>query len=454
MAKVSNEYLPISVLGTFPSDWQEATLASVCHQVTDGTHDSPKPVAEGGYPLVTGKAIKDRRINFAVTYNISRDEHQKVIDRSKPERDDILFANIGNSIGDLVRVETNQPFSIKNVALFKPDQSKIHPRYLEYFLLSEKVQGFIKGATRGSAQPFIGLSSLRGFPIAVPPMEEQYNIGMLLGAFDDRITLLRETNATLEAIAQALFKSWFVDFDPVRAKMEGRVPESMDEAAAALFPDGLEDSELGAVPTGWRVRRLGDVSSYLSRGISPKYLEDGGVLVLNQKCIRDFSVDYCKGRRHDSSQRKIEGRQVATGDVLVNSTGVGTLGRVAQVLSLPEAAVIVDSHVTIVRPSPNLSWPYLGQFMMRKQPDIEAMGEGSTGQTELSRSKLADVLILVPPEDVLVAFDQFVIPMKQRISLNESGMQNMAKLRDTLLPGLISGQLRLPAAEEKIQLAA
>jgi type I restriction enzyme S subunit len=325
-------------------------------------------------------------------------------------------------------------------------------RFLKYILLSEhdSMLRFSSGTTHQT----IYFPEAKAFHVCIPQIKVQKDIADVLQSLDDRIASLRETNATLEAIAQALFKSWFVDFDPVRAKMEGRVSEGMDEATAALFPDRLEESELGAVPTGWRVRRLGDVSSYLSRGISPKYLEDSGVLVLNQKCIRDFSVDYCKGRRHDSSQRKIEGRQVAIGDVLVNSTGVGTLGRVAQVLSLPEAAVIVDSHITIVRPGPNLSWPYLGQFMIRKQPEIEAMGEGSTGQTELSRSKLAEVLVLVPPEHILVAFDHSVIPMKQRISLNEAGIQNMAKLRDALLPRLISGQLRIPEAEVEIDALA
>ena len=269
MAKVKNEFLPLSVLGNFPKEWEETTLSDVCHLVTDGTHDSPKPVVDGGYPLVTGKAIKDRQIDFSVTYNISDDDHQKVIDRSKPERNDILFANIGNSIGDLVRIQTDRSFSIKNVALFKPDQSKIHPRFLEYFLLSPQVQDFIKGSTRGSAQPFIGLGSLRGFPISLPSFEEQKNIGTLIGSLDDRITLLRETNSTLEAIAQALFKSWFVDFDPVRAKQEGRQPDGIDEATAALFPDSFEQSELGEIPRGWSVGSLRDLMKLHKQNINP-----------------------------------------------------------------------------------------------------------------------------------------------------------------------------------------
>ena len=322
------------------------------------------------------------------------------------------------------------------------------PNFLYYLLKQLNLNNW----RSGSGQPLINQTTLNAIETQIPYPREQRAISGIVGALDDRITLLRETNATLEAIAQALFKSWFVDFDPVRAKMEGRTPEGMDEATAALFPDGLETSELGEVPRGWRVGTLGSVCGYLNRGLSPKYIEAGGVLVLNQKCVRDFSVDFSKGRRHDPSQRKIDGREVAVGDVLVNSTGVGTLGRIAQVLRLPEQ-IIVDSHVTVVRAGSDLSWPYLGQFMARKQPEIEAMGEGSTGQTELGRAKLACLPIVIPSVAVLNGFDELVLPLKQRIAVNESKTQTLSTLRDTLLPRLISGQLRLPEAQAATEAA-
>ncbi|MFE8646621.1 hypothetical protein ACFX58_16195 [Sphingomonas sp. NCPPB 2930] len=303
-----------------------------------------------------------------------------------------------------------------------------------------------------SGRQRVSWRSIAAYEFAFPPPDERRETAGLLATLDDRITLLRQTNATLEAIAQALFKSWFVDFDPVRAKMEGRTPEGMDEATAALFPDGFETSEWGQVPREWRAETLGSVCSYLNRGLSPKYLETGGVLVLNQKCIRDFSVDFSKGRRHDASQRKIQGRELAVGDVLVNSTGVGTLGRVSQVLYLPEP-IIVDSHVTVVRAGKDLSWPYLGEFIARKQPEIEAMGEGSTGQTELGRAKLASLPIVVPPIEVVTGFDELVRPLKQRVAANERNAQTLSTLRDTLLPRLVSGQLRLSQARVATEIA-
>jgi len=295
----------------------------------------------------------------------------------------------------------------------------------------------------GSVIRHFGPSHLREMAIALPSIREQKQIAEIFDTFDGRITLLRETNATLEAIAQALFKSWFVDFDPVRAKMAGCAPDGMDEATAALFPDSFEQSELGLVPKGWEVAALGDCCAYLNRGISPKYIEEAGVRVINQKCIRNFVVDLSKARRHDHEQRKIAGRELQIGDVLVNSTGVGTLGRVAQVLALPEP-LIVDSHVTVVRANDRLSWNYLGLLMMRKQPEIEGFGEGTTGQTELSRGKLANIKVLVPDSEVLTQFDQIVLPMRNRFAENLHQAETLATLRDTLLPRLISGQLRLP----------
>ena len=339
-------------------------------------------------------------------------------------------------------------FWVNNHAHIVVGNERASTRYLEYAVLGSDVTSYLTGAV----MPKLTQGNLKRIEVPCPPREIQDAIVGVLGSLDDRITLLRETNATLEAIAQALFKSWFVDFDPVRAKMEGRVPEGMDEATAALFPDSFEEKELGVVPRGWNFSKLSDVCSYLNRGVSPKYVEDGGVLVLNQKCVRDFSVDYTKGRRHDPVQKKVEGRYLSHGDVLVNSTGVGTLGRVAQVLDLPEPA-IVDSHVTVVRAGKRLGWPYLGQWMTRKQPEIEAMGEGSTGQTELSRAKLGELMVLVPTSSLLAAFDLLVEPLKQRISLNERNAQTLATLRDTLLPRLISGQIRLPEVLDELEAA-
>ena len=433
------------------SNWYATTLGEIC-KFTAGS--AFKPEHQGGtsgqYPFikVSDMNLSGNEIFICHANNFVSSELKDGMNAKEHPAGATVFAKIGVALQSNRRRLLVKPTIIdNNMMSATPKTGKVSSRFL-YFVLSTLDFNTISA---GSALPYLNVSDLQKMSVRIPrDAKVQQAIENVLGAIDDRIILLRETNTTLEAIAQALFKSWFVDFDPVHAKMQGRTPEGMDEATTALFPDSFEDSELGPVPKGWRIETLGDVCSYLNRGISPKYLEEGGVLVINQKCIRDFSVDYSKARRHDSAQRKIDGRQVEVGDILVNSTGVGTLGRVAQVLTLDEVT-IVDSHVTVVRAGEKLSWPYLGQWMIRQQPNIEAMGEGSTGQTELARSKLAVLPILVPSADALMAFDALVKSLKERVAVNEAGASGLAKLRDTLLPRLISGQLRISEAQNEME---
>ena len=352
----------------------------------------------------------------------------------------LVIGRSGASIGRLHFSEVD--YWPHNTCLYVTDFLGSNQRFAYYLLQTLNLAGY----NSGSAQPSLNRNFIYSIRIQVPARREQDEIVDVLNSLDCRIALLRETNATLEAIAQALFKSWFVDFDPVRAKQQGLAPAGMDEATAALFPDSFNELAFGLVPKTWETAKLGAEASYLNRGISPKYVDVGGVLVINQKCVRDFKVDLRKARRHDDGQRGINGRELRVGDVLVNSTGVGTLGRVAQVLTLDEPT-IVDSHVTVVRAGDRLSWNYLGLAMMRRQAEIEELGEGTTGQTELNRGKLAGLAFVVPPREVLEAFDASTLPLRMRLAANSHQAQTLATLRDTLLPRLISGQLRLPAAK-------
>ena len=158
----------------------------------------------------------------------------------------------------------------------------------------------------------------------------------------------------------------------------------------------------GGMREGWQIRKLGDVCSLLNRGISPAYLEKGGVCVLNQKCIRNHEVSYEPARRHDDAAKKVaEERFIQRGDVLVNSTGTGTLGRVAQVRNEPEEATTVDSHVTIVRAKPDLfHLEFFGYMLVFIEEAIKEAGDGCGGQTELARSVLAERFSVSYPESL------------------------------------------------------
>jgi len=153
---------------------------------------------------------------------------------------------------------------------------------------------------------------------------------------------------------------------------------------------------------GWKTKKLGEVCSFLNRGISPKYLKAGGICILNQKCVRDHRVTLDPSRRHDVQAKKVGSEKlVRAGDVLVNSTGVGTLGRVAQLRENPPEPTTVDSHVTIVRPKPGEFYPdFFGYMLVIIEDAIKEAGEGCGGQTELARSALAEKFLVHYPESL------------------------------------------------------
>ena len=188
----------------------------------------------------------------------------------------------------------------------------VDSRYASYYLGHPEIRAWIVRHAIGATMPNLNTSILAALPFVLPPILEQRAMGSVLGALDERIDLNRRTNETLERITRTIFNSWFED---------------------------------GRAAKGSKVRTLADLASYLNRGIAPTYMTAGGVMVINQKCVRDHRVTFDQARRHDPDARAITGRELEGGDILVNSTGEGTLGRVAQVSLLPEPA-IVDTHVT------------------------------------------------------------------------------------------------------------
>jgi type I restriction enzyme, S subunit len=328
------------------------------------------------------------------------------------------------------------------------DRGRIDACFVYYLALWSDFRRELCISASGTKILHTAPARIEAFEFNCPPLAEQKAIASVLGALDDKIELNRRMNATLEAMARALFQSWFVDFDPVRAKLDGRKPVGLDSATAALFPDSFQDSKVGHIPYGWEVRALSSLAEYLSRGIGPSYIETGGVCVLNQKCIRDHRVDFSRARRHDEDKRPIKDRALLVHDILVNSTGVGTLGRVSQLFQVEET-MIVDSHITIVRASAATAPVFLGINLTGREDEIEALGEGSTGQTELSRSRLGALTIITPPPELQRAYEENVNPLLARISENESQSHSLATLRNTLLPMLLSGALQTDSLVSK-----
>lgn len=325
------------------------------------------------------------------------------------------------------------------------DESKVDSRYLGYFLRSDAGQDTIKSLTVGSTQPKLALFRIEQIEVPCPSLDVQQGISEILGSLDDRITLLRETNATLESIAQALFKSWFVDFDPVRAKMEGRAPEGMDEATAALFPDSFEETELGAVPRGWRVAKLGDVLALRNERTKPSEETEALPYVPIESITAKvpFLQEYKSGDAANSSLILFR-----KGDILFGAMRP----YFHKVCIAPFDGVTRTTVFTLKPANPKASSFALFTAFQESAVDYATKhSEGSTIPYAKWKKSLENMPIVFPQESLQVAFSEIVSSFVDRANENIEGTQTLAALRDTLLPRLISGQLRLPEAQAELE---
>jgi len=296
--------------------------------------------------------------------------------------------------------------------------------------------------------PNLNTGILSAVPITLPPLQIQHYVAEVLGVLDDRIILLRQSNETLESIAQAIFKSWFVDFDPVRAKMEGRHPEGMDDATAALFPDSFEESELGLVPKGWRVEPIKDVIDTLG-GATPSTKDE---------------TFWVPGEFHWATPKDLSG---AASPILFDTArSISELG-LAKISSglLPSGTLLMSSRAPIgylsicqipvainqgcIAMPPGGKLPPLFMYFWCKT-NMNLIKEHANGSTfmEISKKSFRPIPILVPTDVVLKAFINFGQALFDKISVNAEQADILASIRDTLLPRLISGQLRLPALDQ------
>ncbi len=269
-----------------------------------------------------------------------------------------------------------------------------------------------------------------------------------MALFDDRIALLRETNATLEAIAQALFKSWFVDFDPVHAKQQGLAPEGMDEAAAALFPDGFVESELGLVPRGWHVGKISELGDVVCGKTPPtaqpeNFGKDVPFITIPDMHDRLVITNTARSlsRRGAESQLK---KFLPSGSICVSC--IATPGLVVRVTA--EAQTNQQINSVIPFSCWGRSFPL---FTLRRICDVVRSG-GSGGSVfhNLSKSGFEALPVLLTTSPLARYFDDLVEPVVAKIIANQEHTQTLASLRDTLLPRLISGKLRLPEVEAQL----
>ena len=355
--------------------------------------------------------------------------------------DDLIFTAAGTigQVGLIPKKSKYQKYIISNKQLrARLDVAKIDPVFAYYWFASPSMVKAIQSRNTGSTIPLINLSVLKSLPIPVPPLEAQREIAGFLSAFDDRITLLRDTNATLDAIAQALFKSWFIDFDPVRAKMEGRTPEGMDEATAALFPDSFEETELGMVPKGWQVKPIYDAARFIN-GAAYKAFEPNserrGLPIIK---IAELKAGVTAQTAYSDVQMPAK-YLIETADILFSWSGNPDTS--IDTFVWPHAPAWLNQHIFRVLANHADERSYLLQMLRHLKPVFTelARNKQTTGLGHVTVANLKTLMVVWPDESAINAFAEVGARIQQRIFSNEQQAITLATLRDTLLPRLISG---------------
>ena len=417
--------------------------------VVDCPHATPK-WTDSGVVVLRNQNIKGGRLDLS-TPSFTDEEHYKGrTKRAIPTAGDIVITREA-PMGDVCLIPEGLRCCLgQRQVLLRPDPNKVDARFLLFALQSPYIQfqiGWNEGT--GSTVSNLRIPVLESLKIPTPPMPLQVEIATTLGALDDRITLLRETNATLEAIAQALFKSWFVDFDPVRAKMEGRIPEGMDEATAALFPDGFEESELGLVPRGWRVGRVSDLGDVICGKTPPTAQPENYGTDVPFITIPDMhnvlvvtATNRSLSRIGADTQRK---KYLPPGSICISC--IATPGLVVRVTVASQTNQQINSVVPL-----DVWRRAFPLFLLRRIGDaVRVAGSGGSVFHNLNKSGFEEIKVLLTTGDLAQRFDDIVEPLISKIISNQMQAQTLATLRDTLLPRLISGQLRLPVEPQKME---
>ena len=367
-------------------------LGTICSRLSSGKNLPAKFVyPQGKYPVYGGNGLR----GYTDTYNF--------------KGECAIIGRQGAFCGN-VRYFQGTGYMTEHAVVACANKNN-NTRYLAY-LLSTMQLGRLSAQ---SAQPGLSVKTLSKQIVDVPSLESQNKIASILSILDEKIELNNKINENLEKQAQTIFKSWFIEYMPYG----------------------------GTTPKEWHNVILDNITSLVSRGIAPKYSDSSNQIVINQKCIRNHMIDLSLARTH--TPKAINEKWLQFGDLLINSTGTGTLGRTAQVWFTPHN-LTVDSHVTIVRPANESLIFYIGLWGILHENEIEALHTGSTGQTELPRERLKAMELILPDNDTLKQFNATIAPLARAIVSNQEENQRLAEIRDVLLPKLMSGEIDISSA--------
>ena len=442
------------------SEWQVVSLADAPVQIIDGDRGQNYPkqsdfLDQGHCLFLNAGNVTTQGFNFSQCQYITSEKDQ-ALRKGKLERHDVVLTTRG-TVGNVAFYDNCVPFNHirinSGMVIFRADTNRLFPLFLYQVLRSKIFTAQVATLQTGSAQPQLPIRDINRIRIPIPPLPEQRAIAAILGALDDKIELNRRTNATLEGIARALFKSWFVDFDPVRAKAEGR---RMKDEIAALFPDALVDSELGEIPRGWRVTNLGKQVN-AAKGLSYKgeHLchEGEGLPLHNLNSVYEGGGYKFEGMKWYSGEYK-ERHLLEPGDVIVTNTEQGfeflLIGYAAIVPKHFGPKGLFSHHIYRLRPRKDSYLPPWFFYLLLRTSHFHQIVAGySNGTTVnmLPADGMQKPQFVLPPKALIEQFERLFTTVAARIETIYEESRTLAALRDALLPKLLSGELRVPDAE-------
>lgn len=415
------------------SEWKSTTLGQICNSQGGAIQTGPfgsqlhtSDYKEFGVPVVMPTNIGDGGLVEDGIVRIGEADVER-LSQHKLRLGDIVFSRRGD-------VTKNALISVREVGWLcgtgclkvrLGDESIASAKFISHYLRQPDTKEWLIRHAVGATMPNLNTGILSAVPVHLPPLQTQLEIAAMLDALDDKIALLRETNATLEAIAQALFKSWFVDFDPVRAKAEGREPEGITPEIAALFPSEFQDSELGEIPQGWTIQRLGDALE----------LAYGKALKATDRISGTVPVYGSGGITGYHNQHLVAGPSII----------VGRKGTVGSLYWEDRPFFPIDT-VFYVKPK---ALPLTFCYYLLRTLGLDSMNTDAA-VPGLNRDNAYRLTYVMPTDEVFRAFDNCVTSLREKIFASSEEVRNLSEIRDALLPRLMSGKLRFnPIIEEK-----
>ncbi|XYH93137.1 restriction endonuclease subunit S [Sorangium sp. So ce1128] len=446
------------MLDALPHGWASRPLEECMSAIIDYRGKTPRKT-DAGVPLVTAKIVKGGCIETPTEF-INPSEYDSWMRRGFPKAGDVVVTTEA-PLGEVAQLDGRKVALAQRLICLRGRPEVLDNSYLKFLMQSSFVQEQLRARATGTTVLGIRQSELRQVQLLAPPLVEQRAIAAILGTLDDKIELNRRMNETLEAMARALFKSWFVDFDPVRAKMEGRAPAGMDAETAALFPDSFEDSELGPLPNGWRTRPLativeegaGDIQTgpFGSQLHASDYRESGTPVVMPTN-ISNRRVNSSEIARIGTAEvERLRRHVLRAGDLVYSRRGDvekhALIGRA-------EEGWLCGTGCLRIRPGGRLLPLFLSLYL--DLPSVRswvvARAVGAT-MPNLNTQILGHIPLLEPHQSIQARFCEVADPLDLRIQANNAESATLAELRDLLLPRLLSGELRVKDAEKLAEAA-